>query len=105
MRLYQGQLLRAIQYRAAYDGNSAQFTLQLTVDRKIEVHSAPTIEGVYDQLRAAGHQIWGKDILDYALPPDNAFEYVLIRELMRRRGVSESDIEAAFRLTGEGAPE
>src|SRR5512138_305992 len=98
MRLYYGRLLRAMRYSPAYGDKPARFLLQLVKDtRMVGVYEAPTIDGILEQVRADGHQVWGADDpLNYALPPMNGLEYVLAESLLRERGLAEEEIERCF---------
>lgn len=110
MRLYRGQVLRIMQYWPACNGDAAEFSYRLMFSEKgdkkprVRTYTAPTIEGIFDQLRADGHQIWGKDILDYACPPTNALEYVLMRAQLEREGVTPEEIERLFSLNTDDHP-
>jgi len=63
------------------------------------VYEPETLEELYAQLKADGHQIWGKDdILDYA-HPDSAWELLMIGEVMKARGYSDQEISEHLKYT------
>lgn len=99
VRIYYGRLLRAIHYSGEYPGHPAEFRFQLIRDyQMLGVYQAPTIAGIIEQLRTDGHQVWGSDPLDYALPPDNALEYVLMEHYLLSEGATSDEITEMFSL-------
>lgn len=88
----------------AYDSSEAFFYLQL-LDRDYISHlyQALSIEGILKQLRADKHRIWGKDVLDYALPPNTAMEYLLFEVELKRRGLNDAEIAILFSLNLKGS--
>jgi hypothetical protein len=100
MRLYYGILLRRIYFMPKTPNLPAEFRFQLIRDhRVIKTYDCASIEGIIKELKKDGHQVWGKDVLDYALPPTNALEYVLMSERMKAQGMSDAEIDKAFTLT------
>lgn len=99
-RLYYGEILRRIEYRAAWKNEPAEFVLQFVDEhRKLTNYRAPTIEGIIEQLKGDGRQVWGGDsVLDYALPPRNALEYLLMVAHMKAQGISDEAIQREFAL-------
>lgn len=106
-RLYYGRLLRDIEYFPAWGNHVAKFVAKLLdSDYRLHVYEADTIYGVMTAMKADGWIIWGKDVLDYALPPRNAFEYILIEQVTRGMGATDKDIQECFSLDyGAGAGE
>lgn len=104
MRLYRGEVLRIMQFWPACNGDAAEFSYRLMFSDKgdkkprVRTYTAATIEGIFDQLRADGHQVWGKDTLDYACPPTNALEYLLMEAQLKREEYSDAEIQALFSL-------
>lgn len=92
-------LLRRMEYSPAYPGNKPHWRLHLTdADYRVHFYEASTIEGMIAKVKADGHQLWGSDLFDYALPPHNAIEYILFEAELKRRGFSDAEIAANFSL-------
>lgn len=99
MRLYYGKIARATDYRPVYGNQQARFVLQFGgILEPMVIYESPTFEGVVEQLKTAGHQIWGDDVLDYGLPPENAYEYELATIALKARGLTNGEIAEAFSL-------
>ena len=99
MRLYYGKIARATDYRPAYDEYQSQFVLHFDgLGKPMAIYESPTFEGIIEQLKIAGHQIWGNDVLDYGLPPRNAYEYELATIALKARGLTDDEIAEAFSL-------
>lgn len=99
-RLFYGGLARATHYHPYYKGHEAQFILQLQINYRIEgLYEAATFEGIIEQVKTDGYQIWGQDILDYAIPPRNALEYKLMEVYMQQNGYTSEQITEAFSLS------
>lgn len=110
-RLYWGALLRGVHYHPAYKGKPERFSVwvekahydEVPTGRKampqISDFETQTLDDLYQQLKAAGYQIWGKDdYLSYAYRPKNAFEYMLIKDVLKMQGYSEDTIANMFSL-------
>ena len=66
---------------------------------RVKTYDANTLDDLYMKLKQDGHQIWGHDdILNYACQPQNAFEYMLIRDELSRRGNTEEEITEMFSI-------
>ena len=114
MRLYWGRLLRSVRYSAKWRDDSPYFYVHIgaKTDKdelrmfgntsrglRVKLYEAPTLDKLYELLKSDGHQIRGyKDVLDFSYRPDNAFEYVLIRDELKRRGNTDEEIEKMFSL-------
>lgn len=110
-RLYWGRVLRSVAYFAAYKGHNAKFAITLEKIIYDEIpegqrkfpqtvqFQAPTLDDLYQQLKEAGYQIWGKnDYLNYAYHPRTAFEYLLITDVLKSQGYTQEIIDKMFRL-------
>lgn len=98
-RLYYGAALRAIRYSPAMYNDPAYFTAQITdSDYCVHFYKAPTIPEIIASIKADGWTVWGKDTLDYALPPNNALEYLLMEQALKAEGYTDSEIQEAFSL-------
>lgn len=103
-RLYYGKLLRGIRYTPAYDNHPASFYVHLRYDdpgaRLPKVHylEAPTLLELLNKIKADGWVIWGKDKLDYACPPENALEYLLMETVLKAEGATDEEIQTWFSL-------
>lgn len=113
MRIYWGKFLKSVKYSPQFNGHSQSFHVNIRVDGNdelriygdnsrtgsVKTYEAETLEALYELLKEDGHQIWGyDDILDYACNPQNAFEYIMIRNELLRRGNTEQEIEDLFSL-------
>lgn len=99
MRLYYGRMLRNIEYRAEWGEHPPCFVYRLYTDAThIKVYTDSTLDGIFRQLKADGHRIWGKRPYDYVLPPDNALEYLLFEAYLKADGFTEDEIKEAFSL-------
>ena len=99
MRLYYGKIARATDYRPAYKDQQVRFILQFgDIGKPMAIYESPTFEGIIEQLKIAGHQIWGNDVLDYGLPPRNAYEYELATIALKARGLTDDEIAEEFSL-------
>lgn len=98
-RLYYGAALRAIRYSPAMYDDAAGFTAQIMdADRRMHIYQAPTIPEIIASIKADGWTVWGKDTLDYALPPQNALEYLLMEQALKADGYTDAEIQEAFSL-------
>lgn len=90
-RLYWCRILAATHIR--YNG---EWRCQLVVDYQLHNYHAESLEDLYQQIKADGWQVWGyKDYLDY-YHPRNALEYLMLRDVLRARGVSDDEIETDY---------
>lgn len=98
-RLYLGRLLRGLRYSPAYPSNEPHFDAQITdSDYRVHFYTAPTIDEIINKIKADGWQVWGKDTLDYALPPNNALEYLLMERALKADGFTDAQIQEGFSL-------
>ena len=114
MRIYWGKMLRRTRYSPRYKEHKSHFyvTIGAKTEKdemrmfgnigkgmRVKTYDALTLELLYEQLKADGHQIRGyKDVQDFSYLPDNAFEYVLIRDELKRRGNTDTEIDEMFCL-------
>lgn len=101
-RLYYGKLLRSMRYSPAWDGKPAYFHVHIHYGKSNRLHmaylEAPTIPELIAKIKDEGWIVWGSDILDYALPPENALEYLLMEQALKADGLTDDEIRAWFSL-------
>ena len=107
-RLYYGRLLRSIRYSPAWDDKPANFYVHIRYDKNnrlcVAYLEAPTIPELIAKVKAGGWVIWGKDKLDYAGPPENALEYLLMEQVLKAEGATDDEIRELFSLNTAAAP-
>lgn len=87
-RLYWNHILARTNLR--YNGI---WRCQLLSDNKMHLYEVGTLEELYKAIKADGWQVWGyKDYLDYFFP-HNALDYLMLRDILRARGMAEEEIE------------
>lgn len=101
-RLYYGKLLRSIRYSPSWDDKPAYFGVHIKYGKNNRLHmaylEAPTIPELIAKIKAEGWIIWGSDKLDYALPPENALEYLLMEQTLKSEGLTDDEIREWFSL-------
>ncbi len=68
----------------------------MVVDMTLHFYEAETLEELYKSIKADGWQVWGySDYLDF-YRPHNALEYLILREVLIARGITEEEIEKQY---------
>lgn len=99
-RLYYGNVMRATRYLPGATAVGIFHYKYFENTRLVKTYNSDTPEGIIDQLKADGVQVWGTYPLDYEFP-QNAYEFWLWKKVFEADGKSVDEINEILEYESE----